>query len=752
MAIDLQQAQDTFDDLIQQNSSWRIAGDDVGFDLTDPSDEDEAKLFGDRMLFVSQRRREDVIYNKDKNFLIVSEEYDKDFDIQAFALKMRERLPDMWKNQWEGVDVLCKRAAEMLDLEFFCNSQGHLELRPPLYNRTPLSVLSTMLSLNQNAGIQLFPDFLTKLISGRIQSLLLDIMQAEYQMMLQAALLGATDQTSAKLLIFREGIAESELVIDETSLKRAVEKNQAVDEKQQNRLKSLIQSNSSVTLGSQGTGIFSASAQVNLLRSKKAATANLGSEAFYDKMVAKLVELTGRPKRSFPAFAEAKVGAKKNGQTTPISDITAVIDRISEQVSRRSKLLRVLEKVLEQNIEIASVNESGKVQTGLGWFNSATKPSALFEKMVENDSQNVLGHMSGRRFVIGDENLISYRISERPPTMTVCSVSGSADALAGIQDGFYNGALPAAKAMGADFDLWRQYGFREDRNFDKPYFYDSELQCAPYAKMLLTRQRRNILRGEAEVVGNEFYQLGDVVYLSDLQMLFYVESVRHSFTYENGFNTTLSLGYGHAPGEYIPTPLDVIGKSLSNRANLQSGFRTRRLPPRSDRVLGVVRFSPGETDLKGLLNGQDGARNFGILSNALALANKSLDFNKPDTSPRIYIMVFGNASNKNDLLARAKTVQDWLSAPSAPGQKSDSLSAATDVLSGDSDLARQAVSSTRQFLAQQATEADLNSTDRALLKAGVAASDQAWALDSTLERVVEIRLRPAPAGGWPKGG
>ena len=29
----------------------------------------------------------------------------------------------------------------VLNLEFFCNTQGHLEFRPPLWNRVPLTVL-----------------------------------------------------------------------------------------------------------------------------------------------------------------------------------------------------------------------------------------------------------------------------------------------------------------------------------------------------------------------------------------------------------------------------------------------------------------------------------------------------------------------------------------------------------------------------------------------------------------------------------
>jgi hypothetical protein len=757
LADRLKKAEDEFNDLLGTGSPWRIAGDDIGFELVNPADADEARLFGDRILFVCQRRREDVIHNRDRNFLIVSEEYDKDFDIQAFALRMRDRLPDTWRNTWGSVYELCRKAADMLDLEFFCDSQGHLQLRPPQYNRTPLSVLTAMLSLNQRAGVKVFPEFLTKLVSSRAQSLVSDILEAEYEMMRQAALLGASDFVEGKQKVFVGSVNQSaggsaQLVAELGDTAAAIAKNQAMDEKERHRLRQLLSAEAGMSMG---TGIFSAAAQANLVRTTVPGKVPSGSRAFYDDMVNELVKLTGRPRRSYPPFDEARIGARRNGQSAPASDISAITDRISEQVSRRSKLLRVLEKVLEQSVEMASVNSNGLVQTDLGWMNSSTRPSALFEKLVEDDSQNVLGHLSGKRFIIGDEDLISYRLSEKPPGLTVCSVSGSADAIAGVQEGFYNGALPAAKAFGADFDLWRQYGFRQDRNFDKPYFYDSELQCAPYAKMILTRQHKEILSAEAEVVGNEFYQLGDAVYLSDLQLMFYVQAVRHSFTYETGFSTTLSLTYGRPPGEYIPTPLDVIGKSLSNRANLQTGFRTRRLPPKSDRVLGVVRFASGKTDTKGLLGGQDGQRNYSMLSNALLLARRELNLKNPDRSSRVVLMAFGSMSNGSEQSDRLLTVFNWLTKPVAPGETSDSFGTQVDALTGNPSLAGQALPDGTIMmyrLPQLAGDADLSSADRALLKAGVAASDQAWTLDPTLDRIVEVRLRPMPAGGWPKEG
>jgi hypothetical protein len=757
-------AENTFNELVNDKDSsiiWQIVGDDVGFDLTNPNNPDDAKLFGDRLLFVSQRRREDVIYNKDKNFLIVSEEYDKDFDIQAFALNLREQNPEMWKNSWDDMYELCKKAASVMDLEFFCNSQGHLELRPPQYNRIPLTVLNTMLALNANSGIKIFPDFLEKLVSSRMEGLIRDVTEMEYEMMRYTALLGASTIEQGKQKIFAgaltySGSESAQLLIEQGGLTDAIAKNQAITESERARLHETVSASNG--LASHGSGIFSATAQTNLVKNEAdnsdIVLYNKGNsnKVFYDKNVTELIKMTG--KRNYPSFDEAIVGATRNGKSTPASDVSAITDRIAECVSRRSKFLRMLGKVLEQSIEITNVNSSGKVQRGFGWTNTSTKPSALFEKMVEDDTQSVLGHLSGKRFIIGDENLISYRVTEKPPQYTVVSVSGT-EPMLGQQGTGLLGAIPAFKAIGADFDLWRQYGFRQERNFDTPFFWDAESQCAPYAKMLLTRQRSQILNASAEVVGNEFYQLGDVVYLSDLQTLFYVSGLAHNFTYESGFSTTLTLTYGHPPGEYIPTPLDVIGKSLSKRDGAQASFRVRRGISGSDRILAVVRFGEGETGQKGLLNSQDGMRNYQMLSNALNIIKTAIDPSHPDTSLRVVVIAFGDLSSKPDQEKRVSTVANWLSRPVVPGEKSDGASSLANVMAyGNQDIAKLAVSAKmikEDWLQQLVTRSsELSKTDLDLLKAGVSASDQSWTLDETLKRVVEVRLREPPAGGWPK--
>src|SRR5690606_25699425 len=106
---------------------------------------------------------------------------------------------------------------------------------------------------------------------------------------------------------------------------------------------------------------------------------------------------------------------------------------------------------------------------------------------------------------------------------------------------------------------------------------DPEAQCAPFAVTLLNLARQRIFNGSATISGwNEFYQVGDVVYIEAEDQLFYVEGVSHSFTYDSGLSTTLTLTYGHNPGEYIPTHLDMIGKYLYSAQTFSEQFRSSR--------------------------------------------------------------------------------------------------------------------------------------------------------------------------------
>ena len=98
-------------------------------------------------------------------------------------------------------------------------------------------------------------------------------------------------------------------------------------------------------------------------------------------------------------------------------------------------------------------------------------------------------------------------------------------------------------------------------------------------------------------------------------------------------------------------------------------------------------------------------------------------------------------------------VKQWLSNPSTGSATTDSL---TDGVPAKSTTTKDNLTTLRvpsklideERLAQLIPVAEMSSTDRGILKAGIVAGGEAWLLDETLDTVVEIRLRRAPPKGW----
>jgi hypothetical protein len=61
--------------------------------------------------------------------------------------------------------------ADLLNLEVFADTQGHIRVRPPQYNKMPSSVFYRMMYLKQAYGIQVFPQFLDDLFTNQIDAL-----------------------------------------------------------------------------------------------------------------------------------------------------------------------------------------------------------------------------------------------------------------------------------------------------------------------------------------------------------------------------------------------------------------------------------------------------------------------------------------------------------------------------------------------------------------------------------------------------
>lgn len=751
---------------ILEGSVLEVVGNDIFFTQDVSNTEEELKMFGDKLTHATLKRREEVVYNKSRNYFIVSDEYDKDYDIQAFVLKLKASSPDMFKFTLQSVFALCQSVAKTIDFEFFADSQGHIIFRPPQYNKVPASVLNKILALNKNSGIKLYPDFLTSLFQSREESLTNDVVALEWEIRMRAALLGKTTISEVEQMIYK---ASGGFFITEQldKIKGAAKKDSAQLEQEKIVLQYQVNmATAAAQLSNQSEGAFSVIAQRNLQNevSKNAASksnTNTFGEFFpgeanenaYEEAQKALFRLRGQKPTGGDTYAKAKVGALRNGVSTPETDISRVVSDIASLVSTRSKLMKMLGKVLEQNIEIGAVSKDGKMQIKSASLTStADMNSSLYQKLIEEDTKNVLGHLSGSRFIIKDEDIISFEFTEKPPDHTVISVAGT-EPLVGGEKGML-GSYPQYLAYGADFDLWRQYGFRQDKMEDRPFLWSAEQQCAPYAVMLLSRQRKNIMTGSITVRGNEFYQLGDVVFIQERQLLYYVNGVSHKFGYGSNFTTTLTLTYGHAPGEYIPTPLDVIGKNLITSGASQNAFRVRREIPRAESILGTIRFMPNSIDL---LGGAHGQKNFNELKNASIGARTDIKLQEPKTSSKLFILAFGG--DKTSQLNRAAAIRNWFSSPATPSQAQNGISSGGLGFASDGTSTIQQADSLGQFMIpddlieiqyinQFGIEGDLSETEKTFLFEGVVASEKTIAIDRTLATVIELRLRQAPPEGW----
>jgi len=146
-----------------ESQGLRVYGNDVLIDSDLDSNEvkkksDEAKM---RTRFLQMRPQVATKLNTDKNLFIVSDDYDKDLDLQAFVTELASGEVPIWNSTYKNPRDICVNAANVIDFEFFCDTQGHLRLQPPKYNKLPLSLLAKMLLLSDknNKDISILPPF-----------------------------------------------------------------------------------------------------------------------------------------------------------------------------------------------------------------------------------------------------------------------------------------------------------------------------------------------------------------------------------------------------------------------------------------------------------------------------------------------------------------------------------------------------------------------------------------------------------------
>ena len=654
--------------------------DSLSFSLSSPQTRRELRR---RINFLTRRLQWQVRANQDKNLFIVDDSYDKDYDITAFETSLLSQLAQ-YSSEFTSVKEKVANVAQLLSLEVFCNTQGHIVVRPQQYNRVPSSVFYRMLQLKQQTGIQIFPQFLEDLFVTNIKNFINSIKVIEDQIRLDGAILGLNDDQSIVNFLRSPSITtkdntsfnfvsdDTDGVITDVSKIVDISDPDSADPNTNTFVSKLTAQNSV-------TSVFTINKRATVVQQSSNNTSQLNTTFSSDRINAlqnRLKQETGQAIQ-IDNFQQTTINSVLATPTNNV-DIVKLTNDISDKLSTRQQLIKKASSAIKNATEAKSLdagdNKTANELLFPDLYGNKDVPE-IFANMIEDESYDDFGPGSGSRYVIRNYQIKSLSIHEEPPEFTMIEVQGMIDPIitnntlpSGLVS-FPKGGNGMITAAAVDYDLWRMYGYRAMSSVHVPFLANPQAQCAPYAASLLSRARRNILRAELTISGNEYMQPGEVVYIEDEDLLFYVESVAHDFSYGSTFTTRLQLSYGHTAGEYIPTPTDVIGKMLYNitSPNGTNSVNYRQNSIFNETKVGAIIINPsdtttstaGPTDI--ITAGTYGSHNIQIIQDILLKSSAFLNTNNVSASnvtPILELRVFydGKAGSANSSLTAAADI------------------------------------------------------------------------------------------------
>lgn len=622
--------------------SFGVIGNETFANFTD----DEIADTRMQLKYRVKKKPEDVRYNKDFNFFIVSEQYDSNTDIQAFARNLKDKPAELFDSQYQNPFDICVQAAESIGFEFFADSQGNLVFRPPEYNKTPLSLLLKMMYMQKAEGVSLAPKFLQELFKDRAQLLIDEITLVELQILENLILLsapltitsGSVDVSEVPLSLDATKNSDGDIFfsINIERLEKIINMGSIFTVEQQDELRAQVLDVDSESLGELSEALIYVQNAIYDIR------------GLHHKKVSVDIET------KINAALEIQQNIEDKSDNASVNRLK-LTNSIAQLVSHRQMLgkslagIRKNEAGFEINTEqsTSSLPIPSSVAAQISGFQMEAPSFPKFmHNLIENDLSNEDGWRSGKRFIIEDDVILSMDLSATTPEFNRIDVIGNQDFL-NTQNGLLAN-LPVLWAGAVDYDSWRQFGYLQPAQVYRADFNSAETQCAPYAIFKLQEQRKRIHSGTITIVGNEFYQVGDVVYINNRSMLYYVENVSHSFSFGNAsFVTTLELSLGRALGEYVPTSLDIIGKGMlatqrkafgnikSNRAAVGVGHTVH---------LGTLFISEGYNFLDDLNQTQirekffSDEQNQRVIRNAIVMSESKI--NRSESSFRIEIRTY----------------------------------------------------------------------------------------------------------------
>ena len=615
--------------------------------------------------------------NEDKNLFIVDDTYDKDYDILAYEKSLAADGVKLYNSEFTSVKEKIGITSQLLNLEVFCDTQGHIRCRSPQYNRMPSSVFYKMMSLKEKMQIQIFPQFLNDLFKSKIQSLKANIELLENQIRLDCAILDKNTDSeaaafinegggaSASFAFFSEqngGITEIDSLIAAANPDSRTNKTDGKAKEVFNKISAVSSSTKDIFTSSKK--YLAINQQLNKTKLNVDGTAVIiGEPSFLSEQNERVNSLI----KYIAATTKTPINKKdylyKTEESTIVVrsprgvDVFKVVNDISDKVRDWQRATKSFFNAIKNSNEFRYLDDNPNAANDLitnGNFRKEETIPEVFEHMIEDETYDDLGPGSGKRYIIKRSQIRSINIGENAPPATTIEVNGILDpSLPNVSNEGFNalseGGNGYIKAVAVDYDMWRNYGFKSQSVVSAPFLTNPHTQCGPYACMLLSRARKNVLKGSVTISGNEYMQPGEVVYIEDRGLLFYVNSVTHSFTYNSSFQTTLDLSYGHTPGEYIPTPLDMIGKMIYNNKDTADIVVQRQESSNNDISIGVLQLNKNSDEDGGVEKSLGTGKYSKDSPSSFSSANNEVLNSIAFITSTI---LANNANNSNDLVAQ----------------------------------------------------------------------------------------------------
>jgi hypothetical protein len=619
---------------VNNNPSYNVSTVGMSTAKNDPSDNKARKELRKQTNYLTRRMSYDVRANTDKNLFIVDDYYDVDYDIAAFNKALAKGI-DLYSTEYTDVATQILQVADILNLEVFCDSQGHIRCRSPQYNRMPSSVFYRMIYLKQTLGVQIFPQFLNSLFTDQLTTLRQQIEIIEDEIRLDCAILGQypsldiNGDNTASAFIKQAGVTagsgavfnfisnSADVICDINLLIPAA--NQDAGGPSGASSQALQDYANVKAAGTQSKQLFTNSEKYSLLSQTLQAQINaqLGKGNTNTTAVPSVTIFTSSQVQALISRIYAKSGQQilskdyltqagpdqavqiDTGQTI---DVFKVINELTTYLQKWQQACKLFYHTLKNASEYKSLDDdatTGNSLTNPGLFNNSNIPE-VYEHMIEDETYDDYGPGSGTRYVIKNGQIRSLRIAEKAPDYTTVEVHGTFPFFSETEGGggpsgfqtFPGGGNGMTTAIAVDYDMWRNYGFKQAHIVNVPFMSDPVSQLGPYAAMLLSRGRYQVLSGNITISGNEYMQPGEVIYLEDRNLLFYVTSVNHAFEEGSGFTTSMELAYGHSIGDYIPTVMDTIGKIFYKNQEISDLIIHRQTSSANEESIGVIQLAP----------------------------------------------------------------------------------------------------------------------------------------------------------------